>query len=223
MARAEDVALGVRIKSGWAIAVALAAPGAAPGAIIAARTKSGALATPRLVDRSVLDLSDPEKPELRQPYHAGMGRLQQDTGIIAKRTRSIERTTAQNVRDLLRRLTAGGHMVSRVGLMVGSLIDPETVGSPHIRAHAFEGRLFRSVLERAFQEHSLAPAVFVERLVYADAVVKLQRSEPDIRATLTALGKGGERAHAPDVKSRSASPWRADEKLAALAAWLLLA
>jgi len=218
MAPAEVVALGVRIKSGWAIAVALAARSSSPpSGTVAPRPP----ATPRLVDRSIVDLSDPEKPELRQPYHAGMGRLQQDARIIATRTRSIERTTAQNVRDLLHRLAASGHDVRHVGLMVGSLIDPETVGSPHIRAHAFEGRLFRTVLEHAFQEHALLPAVFVERQVYAQAVTKLHRPDPDIRATLTALPKAAPPA-SPTAKSPSASPWRADEKLAALAAWLLL-
>lgn len=215
MALAQDVALGVRIKSGWAIAVVLAAPAGVA-------TPGGLLAAPRLIERSVLDLSDSDKPELRQPYHAGMGRLQRDARVIATRTRSIERATGQNVRDLLRRLAASGHAVRRVGLMVGSVIDPETVGSPHIRAHAFEGRLFRTVLEDAFREHALSPAVFVERRAYVEAVTTLHRSEPDIRATLTALGKSKSSNVARAAQSGRGDPWRADEKLAALAAWLLL-
>lgn len=211
MSGVERVALGMRVKSGFAIGVVVAPP----------------VASPRVIDRVSLDLSDPDQPELRQPYHAGMGRLEENARLIATRTRAIERTTAHNVRAWLRRLDADGYAARRVGLVVGSVIDPSTVGSPHIRAHAFEGQLFRSVLERAFEEHALQSVIFVERRIFADAVATLHHPEPDIRATLTEIGKSAKDAHDPkeskNAKSANAWPWRADEKLAALAAWLMLA
>src|SRR5262245_9810016 len=92
MARDERVALGVCVKSGYAIGVAVSA-------------------SPRLLARTTLDLADPAKPELRQPYHAGMGRLEENARLIATRTRAIERTTAQRVRAWLRQLQAEGHDV----------------------------------------------------------------------------------------------------------------
>jgi hypothetical protein len=197
VAGGERVAIGIRVKSGVGIGVVAAAP----------------IASPRVLDRVEIELADRDKPELRQPYHHGMGRLEEDTRLIATRTCAIDRTTAHNVREWLRRLDREGYAVHRVGLVVGSVIDPATVGSPHIRAHAFEGRLFRRVLECAFEEHSLPPAVFVERRAFADAVATLRHPESAIRERLATMGKEAARKW----------PWRVDEKLAALAAWLVLA
>jgi hypothetical protein len=205
----QAAALGLRVKSGWASGVVLTGP----------------LAAPRMVERCVLELSDPAIPELRQPYHAGMGRLEEDARILARRTRAIERTTGRNVRDLLRRVTASEHgvRIRGVGLIVGSLIDPATVGSPHIRAHASEGQLFRTVLERAFQQHDLPCLVLLERRAYAEAAARLGRAEEEIKSVLTALGRERERRPAGQRDGDVDRGWRADHKLAALAAWLLVA
>jgi hypothetical protein len=97
-----------------------------------------------------------------------------------------------------------------MGLIVGSLIDPAGIANDHIRIHALEGRLFRTVVADAAQRSSLACAIWRDRDVYAVAVRSLRRTEPWLRQALTALGR--------DVTG----PWRVEQKAAALAAWLVL-
>jgi hypothetical protein len=94
--------------------------------------------------------------------------------------------------------------------VVGSQLDPATIANPHIRAHAFEGRLFDSVLEEALRAHKIRTAILVERDAYAKAAAELKKSIDDLRRTIQELGRSTE------------APWRGEQKLAALAAWLAL-
>ncbi len=91
--------------------------------------------------------------------------------------------------------------------MAGSLIDPSTIANEHIRAHAEEGLFFRTIVEDA----GLEPATFPAKELMHVAVRQLRRGERGIRVALAAMGR------------TVGSPWRADEKSAALAAWLALA
>lgn len=47
-------AIGLRVKSGWATAVLLAGP----------------IQSPRVLDRRIVELSDPKVPASRQPFHS---------------------------------------------------------------------------------------------------------------------------------------------------------
>lgn len=181
--------IGFRIKSGYAIAIVL----------------SGAAKSPAIVARRVVELSDPAIAETKQPYHDGFGTENEDPREIARRVRIVERCAKKSVAALLKDTPA-----RRAGLVVGSLIDPAQVGNPHIRAHANEGRLFRTVVEDALRSHGIACDVIVEKQLAAKAAASLRIPESGIKQTLTAFGKaiGG--------------PWRADEKAAATAAWLAL-
>jgi hypothetical protein len=93
---------------------------------------------------------------------------------------------------------------------VGSDIDPAKIANPHIRAHALEGRLFRTVLQESLESQGVSCAIFVERKVYEQAAEVLKRSEKDLKQSLTQMGR------------LSGGSWRGDDKLAALAAWLSL-
>lgn len=191
---------GFRIKSGYAIAVVLTGSSQAP----AARA------------RRVVELSDPDRPETRQPYHDGFGREHADPREIARRVEIITRCAERSVSAFVRESvpTAGDGVQSgrriRAGLVVGSLIDPQQVANPHIRAHASEGRLFRTVVEDALRAYDVPCTIFLEKQLATTAAAALHRNELAIKRTLAALGKavGG--------------PWRADDKAAAIAAWLSL-
>jgi hypothetical protein len=193
-AKATKAAAGFRVKSGWATAVLL----------------SGPVQGPKALSRRIVDLSDPDAPETRQPYHAAMGKLEEDEAKIRQRTKLVARVAARSVNELLDHFRALGHAVASAGLVVGSQIDPAKIANPHIRAHALEGRLFRGVLEEALQAHSLACSVTVEREIYQQAAALLARPEDDLKRVLASLGRA------------LAGPWRADEKVAALAAWMNL-
>src|SRR5262245_16785453 len=125
--------LGFRVKSGWAVAILLA----------------GTVESPQVISRHVVELSDNNFPETKQPYHASMGKLEEDSSTIRRRTAIVERMAKSSVVDLLEHCRTAGHEVRRAGLVVGSQIDPAKIANPHIRAHALEGRLFRTVLEDA--------------------------------------------------------------------------
>jgi hypothetical protein len=190
-------ALGFRIKSGRAIAIVL----------------TGRARAPEIVARRIVDLSDPGVPGTRQPYHDGFYKQESDLREIVRRVTIVKRCAKKSMSALVeeacgsRRPATGS---ARAALVVGSVIDPERVGNPHIRAHAHEGKLFRTVVEDALRAHGIEFDVIVEKQLAARAAAGLRRVDAEIKSTLSALGKtvGG--------------PWRADEKAAAIAAWLSL-
>jgi hypothetical protein len=187
-------AIGFTVKSGWASAALL----------------SGSVTAPRLLDSRRVDLSDPSNPESRQPYHAGFGTARSSGRELSRLLASVKRFGRQSVEDLIRQHRAAGYELRGVGVIVGSLIDPASIANDHIRIHALEGRLFRSVVEDAAARSRLRCLVWRERDLYATAVGVLNQPERKLRETLAALGKS------------AAGPWRAEQKAAALAAWLLL-
>ena len=183
------IAVGFRVKSGFAIAVTLEGPASAPSP----------------VSRRVIEMSDSAVPETRQPYHDGLFRTEEDARELARRVKIVKRCAAQSITALLKDTGA-----TRAGLIVGSLIEPEKVGNPHIRAHANEGRLFRTVLQDALTSRGVRCEVIVEKQLPARSAAGLQRPAREIVRTLDGFGKA------------LGSPWRADEKAAATAAWLAL-
>ena len=186
--------LGFRVKSGWAVSILI----------------DGSVRSPHLCGSQVINLSDPRNPETRQPYHAAMGVLETNARKLKRRMQSIRRATEKSIVDLLKRCTDNGYAIRRAALVVGSVIDPDSIANPHIRAHALEGRLFRTTLETALQSHGIQCAIFIERDTYVTASNVLRQSRTHIQRTLAHL-------------SRSVNgPWRADQKLAALAAWMSL-
>jgi hypothetical protein len=116
----------------------------------------------------------------------------------------------RSVTDVIRQCAAGGHCVKGVGIVAGSLIDPARIANEHIRIHAREGQLFRGVVEEAARANGIPSRVWRERDLYGAAAAALGRPEADLRAAVTQLGKGVDGA------------WRAEQKAAAMAAWLLL-
>jgi hypothetical protein len=87
---------------------------------------------------------------------------------------------------------------------------PASIANPHIRAHALEGAVFRMTLEAALQEQGIRCAIFSKHDICIAATKSLRQSPAQVKRALTELGRS--------VKS----PWRAEQKLAALAAWMYL-
>jgi hypothetical protein len=190
----QTAALGFRVKSGWAAAVLLA----------------GSARSPQLCDVQRIDLSDPQFPETQQPYHAAMGKLETDTREVSRRVDVVRRMAGKSIATLLASYRQNSYRIRRAALVVGSQIDPDSIANPHIRAHAFEGRLFRSVLEEALQAHRIRTDVFIERDAYAQAALELKESTENVRCVIQNFGRDTD------------APWRAGQKLAAIAAWLAL-
>ena len=187
-------AAGLTVKSGWASVVLLAGPSKAP----------------RLIDARRIALSDPRIPESKQPYHAGFGTARGAGRELSWLVRSVERFGKRSVTQVIREYRAGGHRLRGAGIVVGSLIDPARIGNSYIRIHALEGKLFREVVQTALGRSRVRFTTWRERDLYPLAQRTLKRQNAPLRSTLTMLGQG--------VKGG----WRAEEKAAALAAWLVL-
>ena len=192
--KTEAAAPGFRIKSGWATAVLLTGP----------------IGSPALRDNRTIDLSDPRVPETRQPYHATFGQLETDAKKTTRRARIVHRITTQSITDLLSDYRGKGYSITRASLVIGSQLNPASIANPHIRAHALEGQLFRSALEQALNAHGIGAFILMERDAYAKAGAQLKRSYDDVRRTIQNFARSTD------------GPWRAEQKLAALAAWFSL-
>lgn len=188
-------AVGFTVKSGWAAAVLLI----------------GSPKAPRIGDSRRIELSDPAVPESRQPYHAGFGTARSSGPELSRLLRSVRRFGRQSVATLVRHYSTSGHQLAGVGIIVGSLIDPERIANEHIRIHALEGQLFRRVVEEAAVANALSCSIWRDRDLYALATETLRQPQQHLRATVEALG------------GAVAGPWRAEQKAAAVAAWLMLA
>jgi len=190
----QSAALGFRVKSGWAVAVLLTGPARSP----------------QLCDVQRIDLFDPRLPETRQPYHAAMGKLETDATEINRRVCIVRSIAQQSIATLLAGYRGEGYAISRASLVVGSQINPDSIANAHIRAHAFEGQLFRSVLEEVLQTCGIRTGIVIERNAYAQAAAKLKESNENVRRMIQNFGRAAQ------------GPWRAEQKLAAVAAWVAL-
>ncbi len=184
--------LGFRVKSGWAAAVLITNSPRAPTTVL---------------DSRVIELADPDVADARQPYHAGFGTAQTDTTKVSRLIRGVERFASRSVADLLADYRKQHH-VRNAGVVVSSLTDPASIANQHMRAHASEGRLFRTVLAAALEQCGVNVRVILEREIYELLGEALRRSPTEAKRQVAALGEGVGR-------------WRAEQKVAAAAAWLI--
>jgi hypothetical protein len=106
--------------------------------------------------------------------------------------------------------TSSGNQVCGVGIVGAADRDLARIGNFHIRAHAAEGVLFRQVLNLAADANGLKwrliPDKDFERATKSELASKASR----LTRQINELGR------------TVPAPWRADEKQAAMAAWLVL-
>ena len=195
--RPRSAALGFRVKSGWA-------------AVVLLTKREHSL---QLSDVSRVDLSDPRLPETRQPYHAAMGKLETDSTKVNRRERVVRSISQRSLAALLVGYRQKGYRIKRAALVVGSQTDPATIPNPHIRAHACEGRLFRNVIVEGLQSHGIRSDVLLERDAYDCVAAQLQQSSDDVRRAIQDLAR---------LTPAYRWSWRAEQKLAAIAALFVL-
>jgi len=192
---ATPAALGFTVKSGWAAAVVLAGTDAHPELVAAAR----------------VELSDPADADARQPYHDGFATMRREGPALTRLLASVRTFGRREVRNWIRSHLKTGYTLRGSGIVVGSLIDPRTIGNEHIRIHAMEGQLFRGVIADACEGEGLPRLIVRERDLLQQAKATLRMPEAHIENRLAGMGKGRD------------GPWRAEQKMAALGAWLVLA
>jgi hypothetical protein len=148
---------------------------------------------PRFVWRGEVTLADPNAEV--GPYHEVM-ELPWDEATIAVRplVAAIESLAEAAVRNLIADLK--DVTIRAIGVVGSAPRNIDRIGNPHIRAHAAEGILFRRVLELAAERIALPHLAFTDKELDTDIVRPLGRI--------------------------AGPPWRADERLAAAAAWAAL-
>ena len=192
---ATPAAAGFTVKSGWASAVVLAATSSQLSLVAASR----------------LELSDPSDANARQPYHDGFATMRKEGPELRRLLAAVTTFGRREVRNWIRAQQKHGFTLRGSGIVVGSLIDPSTIGNEHIRIHAMEGQLFRGVIDSACEGEDLPRLIVRQRVLFQQARKTLGIPEARIKSRLAALGQGNN------------GPWRAEQKMAALAAWLVLA
>jgi hypothetical protein len=193
--RSQSACLGLRAKTGRAISVVVSGTGESPQAIV----------------RTEISLTTLDNPALFQPYHQVMS-LPWDQAILAVRSseRAIEAAATRTLNALLLKLRTSGLEITSLSIVGAPERTLESIGSPHIRAHAAEGVLFRHVWQVAAAAAGLPSQSFSEKGFETLAATRLALSVDALRSRLAEFG---------NVLGR---PWRADEKAAAMAAWISL-
>jgi hypothetical protein len=186
--------IGIRTKTAKAIAVALTHRDA-----------------PEFVQRWNLELCDRHVPETSQPHHEVMELPWPKAQIaVRKYEKLIEDVTTERLKTLLEELRARDVHVRSIGVVGSPDRSLEKLGNPHIRAHAAEGILYRRAVEVAAARCKLSCRAFSDRRFEELAVKELGLSSANIKTVMGAIGRSAGR------------PWRADERAAAAAAWIVL-
>ena len=195
MKRSNLVAIGLRAKTARAIAVVL----------------GGSIDSPVVATKTEFKLADPKIPATAQPYHEVMD-LPWEESQIAVRTSAaqIESIARTALAQLIEELRKEGMKISGVGIVGAKDRDLARIGNAHIRAHAAEGVLFRRVLDLAADADGLRRETFWDREFDQIAKARVGSEIAVVRRKMNDLGR------------TVAPPWRADEKQAATAAWLVL-
>ena len=189
------VAIGLRAKTGRAIAVVIGGSPDAP--IVLAKTE--------------IKLVDPKIPQTAQPYHVVMELPWEEAQrAVRKYARAIERVAKNAFADLIKQQTSAGFKVHAVGIVGAPDRDLKRIGNFHIRAHAAEGVLFRNVLNLAADANGRKWRIFPDKDFEKTTAAELAAQASRLKRKISELGR------------TVPPPWRADEKQAALAAWLML-
>jgi hypothetical protein len=190
----KNVSLGLRAKTGKAIAVAICAG------------KNG----PEFVGRWNVLLHDPAVPETGMPHHYVMELPWAEAQRAVKPyEKKIERLAAATLTAIAGDLKRSGYQMTSVGVVGSPERDLSKIGNFHIRAHGAEGILFRRVIELAAEKKKLRWRGFSDREFLPAAAAELRIPEERLNDALSDLGKAAGR------------PWRKEERLAAAAAWIV--
>jgi hypothetical protein len=199
VAKASQAALGFRVHSGWAAAVAVCVEKGAP--VVLARRRV------HLVETFTF--------EFRQPYHtAEKLTLGQAREFIARMQAEARGLAYRSVQELASRTLEQGVKLTRCGLLLASgrpLPVLEKILASHALIHTADGELFREALLHASARCRLSDVRIKEKELLCRAEQVLRRKGDDLMGRVTELGRV------------LGAPWSQDEKFATLAAWLALA
>jgi hypothetical protein len=191
-------ALGFAPHSGWAALVAL----------------GGRPAEPEVLARTRIEMADPRLGGSKQPFHAleGVPLAEAERRLVryAGTAREMAYTAIRSAVDDLR---ARGYATRLAGIAESSGLKGAALASilaSHALIHTADGDHFRDALAEASARCGLAVSRVRGRDLEGRAAEALGRPASELQASVRGLGRGW------------GPPWGADQKAAALLAWLLL-
>jgi hypothetical protein len=191
-------ALGFRVHSGWAAAVSVA----------------GTPSKPEILERRRIEIADPGIEGSKQPYHAAEGVAIGDARRYLERCESAsEKLAGKAVTDLAAAVRGRGYELAGAALLLASgrpLPALESVLTSHALIHTADGEHFREAIQRGCARAGVEVLRWKERELPAAAAARFRTTEAELMRQVSEAGKA------------VGAPWRADEKLAALVAWLAL-
>ena len=199
MRSVKQAAVGFRVHSGWAAAVAVCVEKGVP--VVLARQR--------------VQLVEIFTYEFRQPYHTAERMLAgQAREFISRMKVEARRLAYRAVRELESRTLEQGVRLTRCGLLLASgrpLPLLEKILASHALIHTADGELFREALLHASARCGLRDFTIKEKELVDRAENILRLKSAVLMRRVTELG------------TPFGAPWSQDEKFATLAAWLALA
>jgi hypothetical protein len=193
-----NAAIGFRVHSGWAAAVAVCVEKGAP--VVLAKKR--------------VHLVDTFTYEFRQPYHTAKKMLLgQAREFIARMQAEARRLAYGAIRELGSRVQEQGVKLTRCGLLLASgrpLPPLERILVSHALIHTADGELFREALLHASARCGLREFTIKDKELVVRTGQVLRAKPKELMRRVTELGRD------------FGAPWSQDEKFATLAAWLAL-
>lgn len=191
-------AIGIRVHSGW-------------GALVAVTSKDTGI---EVIDRRRIEIIDPRKPGVAQPFHFAerleISKAQEHVTRCAAASKSMALAA---LREVVRQLQTQGYEAAGIAILLNSgrpLPAFEKILAAHPLIHAAEGEFFRQAFRDSANELKIPVTGIRERELDAQAKAVIGKAAPGLQKKIAGLG------------SVLGPPWTADQKLAALAAALLL-
>lgn len=194
----KPAAIGLRMHSGWGTVVAVSNDGLLDA-----------------VDRRHIVVAEASVPGSKQPYHyADNLELKQAEEHIARCSGASGQLATSAIREIVFGLERNGYKVEGSALLVGAgrqLPPLEKILASHALIHTAEGEFFRMAARKACEDAGITVTLLPERELEERATKAFGKKVTVVKERISALGK------------RLGPPWTQDEKLAALAAVLILA
>jgi len=199
MGHLKQAAVGFRVHSGWAAAVAVSLEKGEP--VVLARQR--------------VHLVETFTYEFRQPYHTAEKMLiGQAREFIARMQGEARRLAYRAIRELASRTQEQKVKLTRCELLLASsraLPALEKIVASHALIHTADGELFREALLHAGARCGLVDFRIREKELLDRAENVLRLKSAALLRRVTELGRP------------FGSPWSQDEKFGALAGWIALA
>jgi hypothetical protein len=189
-----EAAIGLRPHTGWASLVVI---GRAPSA---------------LIDRRRLELLPPGVPD--QLFHTAADRdLEAAAELVARTVATVDDFVERALRKIIDEQRTRGRNIVACG-MIGTPHEPPALSAivaSHARIHAAEGDLFRNALAAAARAAGVPFVGVPEKDAAAETAHALHTTPASLER------------HIAEIGHLAGAPWRADQKLASMAAMLALA